>query len=267
MGLGVASRQAAGYQVTTAVYEGPLDLLLQLIERAELDITKLALAQVTDGYLAHLREMQQMPDQENSLSAEEVSAFLLIAARLLQIKSEALLPRPPIRQPGEEDPGEMLAQQLLAYKRFRNAADRLSMRETSGFRTYLRIAPPPKTGKGSVDLSGVSLIDLVEAARSLFHRNDIRPSLNSVVTAPRVTIREKITLIAGFLRKKGKATFRAFLLGRQSRLDVVVTFLAMLELIKRHLIHARQECLFGDIEVETTFGWSENEEFDLEFGE
>src|SRR5512135_468158 len=103
------------YTVNTPVYQGPLDLLLQLIERAELDITRLALAQVTDQYLAHLRAMQDAP-------AEEVSAFLVIAAKLLQIKSEALLPRPPVRVEGEEDPGEALARQLIIYKRYREIA-------------------------------------------------------------------------------------------------------------------------------------------------
>src|SRR5512144_516146 len=111
MNLDIASHQARAYTVATPVYEGPLDLLLQLIERAELDITTLALAQVTDQYLAYLRAMEEH-------AAEEVSAFLVIAAKLLQIKSEALLPRPPVREVGEEDPGAALAQQLLMYKRF-----------------------------------------------------------------------------------------------------------------------------------------------------
>jgi segregation and condensation protein A len=107
--------QVGDYKVATPVYEGPLDLLLQLIEHAELDITKLALALVTDQYLSRLRDLQER-------AAEEVSAFLVIAARLLQIKSEALLPRPPVREAGEEDPGEALARQLLAYKRYKEIA-------------------------------------------------------------------------------------------------------------------------------------------------
>ena len=85
-----------------------------MIERAELDITKLALAQVTDQYLAHLRNLQER-------AADDVSAFLVIAARLLQIKSEALLPRPPVREAGEEDPADALARQLLAYKRIKRS--------------------------------------------------------------------------------------------------------------------------------------------------
>jgi len=85
------------YTVRLPVYEGPLDLLLELIERAELDITKIALAQVTDQYLAHLRSVA-----ERDLA--DLASFLVVATRLLQIKSEALLPRPPEREPGEEDP-------------------------------------------------------------------------------------------------------------------------------------------------------------------
>src|SRR3970282_2140475 len=113
MSFSPVSHQAHAYQVSTPVYEGPLDLLLELIERAELDITRLALAQVTDQYLEYLRVLQHH-------NAAEVSAFLVIAARLLQIKSAALLPRPPIDHLGsdEEDPAEALARQLILSTRF-----------------------------------------------------------------------------------------------------------------------------------------------------
>ncbi|HZD57883.1 MAG TPA: segregation/condensation protein A, partial [Anaerolineales bacterium] len=90
--------RASAYKVATPVFQGPLDLLLQLIESARLDITKLALAQVTDQFLEHLRNLEDH-------RAEEVSFFLVIAAKLVQIKSEVLLPRPPVREEGEEDPG------------------------------------------------------------------------------------------------------------------------------------------------------------------
>jgi len=256
--------QAHAYTVATPLYEGPLDLLLQLIERAELDITRLALAQVTDQYLEHLRIIQEQH------SAEEVSAFLVIAARLLQIKSEALLPRPPAREPGEEDPGEALALQLLAYKRYRQIADLLAEREAAGLRTYLRLAPPPKI-EGKLDLSGMGLADLLEAARQVFGQASLKPSLSSVVAAPRITIREKIALIIGCLRRGRLATFRQLLGERRSRLDVVVTFLAVLELVKRHWVCARQNSLFGDIELEADEAWqaeqAPGDEFELEFGE
>ncbi len=259
MSLNITAHQAGSYQVATQVYEGPLDLLLHLIEHAELDITKLALAQVTDQYLEHLRQMQEH-------AAEEVSAFLVIAARLIQIKSEALLPRPPLRAPGEEDPGEALALQLIIYKRFRRIADFLKEREESGLQTFLRLAPPPRA-EGKVDLSDVTLNDLLLAANQVFTRNDGRPTLNTVVASPRITIREKIHLILQLLKNRGRATFQILLSRQRSRLDMVVTFLAMLELIKRRLIDVHQDTLFGDIEIETSESWEENDEFELEFGE
>jgi segregation and condensation protein A len=260
MKLGFATHQVSDYQVATPVYEGPLDLLLQLIERAELDITRLSLAQVTDQYLAHIKGLAEK-------DPEEVSAFLVIAAKLLQIKSEALLPRQPVRELGEEDPGEALARQLLAYKRYKEIADQLQQREIDGLRTYLRLAAPPKV-EAQVDLSEFTLGDILEAAQNAFNEADNRKELGTVVSAPRVTIREKINVIVNSLRSKRTTSFRQ-LLGKngRSRLDVVVTFLAMLELVKRRLVKAQQETLFGDIHLEASDTWDDELDFDLEFGE
>ncbi len=259
MNLDIASHQARAYSVATPVYEGPLDLLLQLIERAELDITKLALAQVTDQYLYHLHQMEER-------AAEEVSAFLVIAAKLIQIKSEVLLPRPPQREEGEEDPGEALARQLLAYKRYKTIADFLDKRGEQNLHTYLRVAQAVKF-EGTLDLSGLTLADLVTTAQRIFVHVDDRPDLKTVVSATPVTIRQKIHLIASLLREKGRITFRAVLNRTRSRLDIVVTFLALLELIKRHKIEAKQETIFGEIDLQPSDTWDENEEFELEFGE
>jgi len=259
MGLNPAAYQLSEYTVTTPVYEGPLDLLLQLIERAELDITRLALAQVTDQYLVHIRALA-------NLAAEEVSAFLVIASRLIQIKSEALLPRPPSREPGEEDPGDALARQLLAYKRYREIANLLSERETARLRTYLRLAPPPKV-EGTVDLSGITLADLSAAALALFNQDALKPALSSVVAAPRITIREKIAHIASALRRQKNVTFLSLFNRRRTRLEMVVTFLAMLELVKRHLVNASQDSLFGEIAIERTNDWDDSLDFETEFGE
>jgi len=251
--------RAQGYTVSTPVYQGPLDLLLQLIERAELDITRLALAQVTDQYLAYIHNMPE-------LSAQEVSSFLVIAAKLIQIKSEALLPRPPVREEGEEDIGEALARQLIEYRRYKYIADHLSLLEERGLHTHLRLAPPPKI-EGIVDLSEVTLADLADAARAILLKIDHRTSLNSVVTPPPVTIRQKISLIARVLRQRGRASFFAFLNGARSRLDIVVTFLAILELIKQQIVQANQEKTFGEIELEPIQDWDEDKEFELEFEE
>jgi segregation and condensation protein A len=259
MTLSTASYQISNYSVETSVYEGPLDLLLQLIERAELDITRVSLAQVTDQYLQHIRNLPEK-------LADEVSAFLVIAARLIQIKSEALLPRPPVREPGEEDPGEALARQLVAYKRYRQIADILAERDTAGLRTYLRLAPPPKV-EGTIDLSGITLDDLVAAAQAVLGQASHIPTLNSVVAPPQITIRQKISLIIDRLRQNKHVSFRSLLETHHSRLEVVVTFLAILELIKRHLVEVSQEGLFGDIAIVVSDDWQLDEEIDTEFDE
>ncbi len=155
MVFNTANQQISNYTIDTPVYEGPLDLLLQLIEHSELDITKLSLALVTDQFLEYLHQLIDV-------AADEVSAFLVIAAKLLQIKSEALLPRPPDREAGEEDPGDALAKQLIAYKRYREIAGILMQREEAGLRTYLRLAPPPKL-EGNFDLAGLTIEDIISS--------------------------------------------------------------------------------------------------------
>jgi segregation and condensation protein A len=259
MDLDIAAHQLSTYRVATPVYEGPLDLLLQLIERAELDITRLALAQVTDQYLAYMRDLQEH-------IAEEASAFLVIAAKLIQIKSEALLPRPPHREEGEEDPGEALARQLILYKKFKKAAEHLSQLDDRGQHTYLRLSPAPRI-EASLDLAGLTLENLVEAARSVLSQNIAAAELKTVVSRSPITIRQKITQIITQLRQRGKATFHSFIRNARTRLEVVVTFLAMLELIKRHHIEVHQESLFGEIEMEPSEQINLEEDFELEFGE
>lgn len=256
MDLNIATRQTGGYTVQIPAYEGPLDLLLQLIERAELDITVIALAQVTDQYLTSIRE--------RDLPADEISAFLVIAAKLLQIKSEALLPRPPAREADEEDPGQSLARQLILYKKFKEMATWLEARERQSLKTYLRLAPPPKV-EGRLDLSDITIAELLAAAEAILAREADKKSLGTVISAPRITIREKIALIAGRLTAREQDSFRALLGEKPSRLEVVVTFLALLELVKRYRVAARQEALFGDIAIERADTWSDDEEIEIEF--
>jgi segregation and condensation protein A len=245
-----------GYTVTIPVYEGPLDLLLQLIERAELDITAVALALVTDQFLQHIHQMQ--------VPADEISAFLVVAARLVQIKSEALLPRPPVREAGEEDLGEALARQLRIYKRFKELAAWLENRTDRHLHTYLRVAAPPRV-EGRLDLSGITLTDLLAAAESVFEEEAEKQALGTVIAAPRITIREKIALIAELLSKNRNASFSGLLKKNPSRLEVVVTFLALLELVKRYRVSARQEGLFSEIQIEKLEEWTSDEELEIEF--
>src|SRR5215212_2179637 len=125
------------YTFQLPAFEGPLDLLLKLIEREELDITEIALAQVADQYLAHVRALEQ-PEPD------ALSSFLVLAARLLLIKSRVLLPRPPAA-PGPGDPPDEaaeLARQLREYQRYKQAAGLLRTWQADGRRSYLRAAPP-----------------------------------------------------------------------------------------------------------------------------
>ncbi len=245
------------YRVQTPVYEGPLDLLLNLIEHAELDITTVSLASVTDQYLSYIHSMEQ-------LNADEISAFLVIAAKLIQIKSEALLPRPPVREAGEEDAGQALVDQLRLYKRFKEIGGWMNARELANLRTYLRVAPPPKV-EPKLDLSNITLAKLVDAAEEAFAKEKAKQPLATVIAAPRVTIREKIDMISKMMKEVQRATFSSLVKDSNSRLEVVVTFLAMLELIKRYRVQAHQESLFSDIEIDRMEDWSEDEEIEIEF--
>src|SRR5512146_1204345 len=200
MSMQVASHQTEGYQISTPVYSGPLDLLLDLIERAELDITTLALAQVTDQYLDYL---EQVADRDPA----EVSAFLVIAARLVQIKSSALLPRPPAIEPTQElDDGEALARQLILYRRFRQLSGVLEARQLAGFKTYLRIAAPVAHIDTHLDMTDMTLNDLVRAAWQIMGAQNALPALSQVVNMPRITIRERIHTIVETLKVYGAAT-------------------------------------------------------------
>jgi len=246
------------YTVQLPVYAGPLDLLLQLIERDELDITKVALAQVTDQFLTYLKVLE-------SLNLADIADFLVIAARLILIKSEALLPRPVVREPGEEDPADELARQLIAYKRYKEIALLLHSREEAGLRTYLRLAPPPKV-EAQLDMSGLTTLHLLEAVRRALALNPELPDVDTVVAPPKVTIRDQIRLIARTLRTGGgAASFQDMLVNARTRMEIVVTFLAVLELVKRRKIEARQEQVFGQIQLLSISEWSEDELAELEF--
>jgi len=249
--------QITGYKVQTPVYEGPLDLLLSLIESAELNITAISLASVTDQYLSYLHGLEQM-------KPDEISSFLVIAAKLVQIKSEALLPRPVEREPGEEDPGVELVEMLILYKRYKEIAVWMEDRQENNLRTYLRVAPPPKV-EAKLDLSNLTLEGLFAAAESAFFKDREKEALGTIIAVPRVTIREKIEFIARTMKNIQRMTFNGLITEKSSRIEVVVTFLALLELIKRYRISAYQSELFGDIEFERMEDWKDDEEIDIEF--
>ncbi|HET9221538.1 MAG TPA: ScpA family protein [Roseiflexaceae bacterium] len=237
-------QESLDYTVQLPAFEGPLDLLLRLIEREELDITTIALAQVADKYLAQVRAMPA-PDPA------ALSAFLVIAARLLLIKSRALLPRPATSRGPDEpiDEGEELARQLREYQRYKQAAALLRTWDEQGRRAYTRIAPPPPPAlpRPHTPLD-VTLGEMIAAVQ---RRMQLLLPLDDAVTAlpaPKiVTVPEMAERIRERLRRQAWFSFEDLLSLAAQRVEVVVALWAVLELLKRRSIVVEQEQLFGPI--------------------
>jgi segregation and condensation protein A len=228
------------FQVKLPDFEGPLDLLLYLIEREELDITKVSLAKVTGAYLEYIHVLEQ-------LQVDQVADFLVVAARLLLIKSEALLPRPPSAQPSEEeDVGDDLVKQLLLYKQYKESARHLADREAAGLHTYIRVAPPPKI-EAKLDLSNITVDMLIKAVRNVLEIEPPHPAVGTVVKPFTLTIRDQMNLIERILRYRPDISFKRMLRRAHDRVEIIVTFLAVLELLRRHKVEVVQEQMFGDI--------------------
>lgn len=220
-------------------FDGPLDLLLQLIEREELDITMVSLAQVADHYLAHVRTL-------DAIDPHDLADFIAVAAKLLLIKSAVLLPRPE-RPPAEEaiDPTD-LTERLRAYQAFKQAARALQEREEAGLRSYGRLAPlaPPPARlrpKGGVPA------DLMKALERLAAEIARRPQ-EDTVERERFTIGQKVELLRERCGAGGAVTLRALLEGC-GRAEAVATFLALLELLRLGEVDATQDQRYGDIVI------------------
>jgi segregation and condensation protein A len=226
------------YLVRLTSFEGPLDLLLQLIERRELDITTISLAAVTNQYLEYISEMADVrPDV--------LTDFLVVAARLILIKSQALLPRPPIADVEEADRGEDLVRQLQEYRRFKEVASLLKERDESGLHSYIRLAATGITPR--LQLDGVILDDLADAMRRVL--TALPEELPDTEIARRqFSIAEKIALIEDALAG-GAVSFLRLLSGVSTRVEAIVTFLALLELIKQGRVAVEQAVNFGDIAI------------------
>jgi len=218
-----------------------LDLLLHLIEREELDITTVALAKVTDQYLAYLAELERG-------QIKELADFLVVAAKLLLIKSQVLLPRPPSPTPETEDVGDELVHQLQVYRRFKQVAALLHEREMQGLHGYVRIVPLPPL-EPQVDLGEVTLDDLLAAVQEALDAKSA-PPIGEVVAPIVVTVAEQIACIEERLTWQRQVCFREILSDTATSVEVIVTLLALLELIKQDRVRVRQERLFGEIIIE-----------------
>src|SRR5512139_1259790 len=228
------------FHVKLPDFEGPLDLLLYLIEREELDITRVSLARVTGAYLEYIHVLEQ-------LQVDQVADFLVVAAKLLLIKSEALLPRPPSTPTSaDEDVGDDLVKQLLLYKQYKESARHLGDREAAGLHTYIRVAPPPRI-EAKLDLSNITVDLLIKAVRNVLEIEPPGPPVGTVVKPFTLTIRDQMNLIERILRYRPDISFKRMLRRARDRVEIIVTFLAVLELLRRHRVEVVQDQMFGDI--------------------
>ena len=231
------------YQVSLDVFEGPLDVLLRLIEQEKLDITLVSLALVTDQFLAHIASL-------HDVAAANLADFLVIAARLIVIKSRVLLPKPQIvEDEEEEDWGAQLVERLREYKRFKGVASRLRDTEELGLKTYPRIAPPPHVEK-RLRTGDVTLDELFEAfKRALASHPPVSP-VDDVVTPVVVRIADCIKTLLTQVRRHGRTRFSTLMRRARSRMEIIVTFLALLEMVKQQRVRTTQEQPFSEIYIE-----------------
>ncbi len=241
----------AAYPVRLPVFEGPLDLLLELIEQRQLDITVVSLAQVADQYLAVIEELGRR-------TLADLTGFLVVAAKLLLLKSRVLLPDYRADEGEEEDQeAAELIQQLELYRLFRQVARELGRLEERGWRSYVRVGGP-RDGRLPPDprqvLEGVTLDDLLTAARAAFRVLPPASPVEVLVAPITVTVQGQMEKIQAWLQRAREVRFQDLLSEARNRVEIIVTLLAVLELLKQGLVRVRQEGLFGPIFVEAPSG-------------
>jgi segregation and condensation protein A len=247
------------YRVQLDVFDGPLDLLLYLLKRDELDIYDIPIARITDSYMQYVALLKEMSPA--GLDINVAGDFLVMAATLMEIKSATLLPKAPvINESGEPtaaqelaDPRFELVQKLLEYKKFKDAAADLEKRQHEQQARFPRFPaklegqadePPP------VDLDEVQIWDLLAAFDRLMKEVGGRKPFHEV-TFDDTPIALHAADIADRLQRDGKLTLRALLIGRRNRGEMIGVFLALLEMIRDKKILFYQSELLGEVEIES----------------
>jgi len=235
--------------VQLEIFEGPLDLLLHLIKKNEVSITDIPIATITEQYLAALDLMQ-------TLSLDVAGEFLVMAATLIHIKSRMLLPAGDDEADEDEgvDPRDELVRRLLEYQRYKDAASELEQREILTRDVFIRAAPPMEE-TGPRGFREVSIFELLGALKRVIER--LSKDAVHEVTLDKITVREKMTLLLDKLRIQSQILFEALFDDVKTRMEVVVTFLAMLELVKVRAIRIVQEEMAGPIVIEAAAGMDE----------
>lgn len=228
-------------RVSLDVFDGPLDLLLNLVKEQQLDIATVPLALVADQYFAYIAAM-------DALDVEVAADYLVVAATLVFLKSKALLPPLPLELEAGEESAEVvearLRERLLAYSRYRDAGRDLQVRAAEAGAFYARA----EGGDSSADFVQRYKIDVAKLARALEAAlRSAKPEVRTIVRE-RVSLIEQMELVARAVRRDGRASFLALVAGGD-RFTVIVTFLAVLELVRRGRLVVRQQEAFEDIEL------------------
>ncbi len=232
-----AATGASLIRVALPAFTGPLDLLLHLIQREEIEITDIPIARITREYLDTLELMRE-------LDLEVAGEFLVMAATLMRIKARMLLP-PAVADEEEEDPRQGLIRQLLEYRRFKEAARDLERLESDRRLLFDRGAPAQLEDPQDGELQPVSLFRLLDALKGVLQRQ--APSIVHTITAEPISLEEAIAVLRGQLTLGGRALFEELLESFVTRLEKITAFLGLLELLKQERITVAQEELFGPI--------------------
>jgi segregation and condensation protein A len=231
-------------RVKLDMFEGPLDLLLHLVKKNEVEITDIPIAAITDQYLAYLEML-------HSLDLDVAGEYLVMAATLLHIKSRALLPAEELgeeEEEGEEDPRARLVQQLLEYQRYREAAEELARRALLERDVFTR-GPAAEEGDGAEEAPPLraSLGELLDALAEVLRRTSLLSA--HAVSAEEVSLTECLCALLDLLKERGDVTFFDVFPPAASRARIVTTFVAVLELVRARLIRVDQGDLFGTIRL------------------
>ncbi|MBI1953094.1 MAG: segregation/condensation protein A [Candidatus Omnitrophica bacterium] len=232
------------YKVKLEIFEGPLDLLLYLVKQNHLEITQIPIAQVTDQYLKYLELMQ-------ALDLDIAGEFLVMAATLMQIKSRSLLP-PDQLTPAEleePDPAQELIQRLMEYSRFKEAAQWLSGMEQGRQIQFTRPSAGSAAGAPALEEEYVeaSLFDLLTAFSQFM--GSLTPEMVHEVIRDEFTVEGRIAALKELIQEKERVSLQELFSKAAGKLEVVATFLALLELIRQKAALVRQSQLFGEIWV------------------
>lgn len=240
-----------GIQVKLEVFEGPLDLLLNLIEKNKVNIYDIPIVEITEQYLEYVNQMEKQ-------DLDIVSEFLVMAATLIDIKTKMLLPKKVNEGGKEEDPREELVNQLLEYKKFKYIADELKGKQIEAQKSMFKSPTIPKEVEKyeePVDihalLADVTLMKLKSIFEEVMKRqkekvDPIRSKFGKI-EKDEVSLTERISDIKKYALQYKKFSFRVLLEKQNSKMNVIVTFLAVLELIKGSAIRVEQEHIFDDI--------------------